>query len=190
MKKIIAITAVAVSMLTSSALAKTEGNYASANLLYNRTSFNYQNESNKTSNGAGIGFGYKYAFNFDKIFIAPGVFVEKNNINSDVGPDKINIKNRYGFKADLGYDLEDNLSVYLVGGLSFLNYRTSSEFDGSLSNRSKSSLFYGAGISHDYSKNISFSLEYNTQSLSLKDRAGDKIKTDNNTVKIGLNYKF
>jgi opacity protein-like surface antigen len=181
--------------ISSVALAKTEGNYFSGSIIYNRASLNQGSSGTNdinykdTANAAGFGVAYKRAFNYNNIFIAPGVFAEKNNLKSTVGSTTVNIKNRYGFKADLGYDLENDLAIYLTGGLSFLSYKTTNDA-GKESDNARSSWFYGAGIRQDYSENVSFDLEYNTQSFSALTMSSHKVKVDDNTVKIGLNYKF
>lgn len=187
MKKTLLITALLLSAASTS-FAKTEGNYGSVGVLFNRASLN-QGTTNDSINNAGVALGYKHAINFNNAFIAPGVFWENNNLKSNIGTTNVNLKNRYGFKVDLGYDLEDDLAVYLTGGLSFLNVETANA-SGKKSSSAKSDFFYGVGISHDYSKKVTFSLEYNTQDFDLKVASGSKIKVTDNIVKVGLNYKF
>ncbi len=178
----------------SSAFAKTEGNYGSVAVLYNRIELGQltsTSNTTKTTNSAGMGLGYKHAFNFDGIFVAPGVFGERTNIKSSINDvDEVNLKYRYGFRADVGYDIEDDLAVYLTGGLAFMNTKTVTQ-EGTISHRTKSAPFYGVGISHEYSKKTSFFLEYQTQTYSLA-AAGEsnRIKVDNNIVKVGMSYKF
>ncbi len=194
MKKIIFITAAASIISMSSAFAKTEGNYGSVAVLYNRIELGQltsTSNTTKTTNSAGMGLGYKHAFNFDGIFVAPGVFGERTNIKSSINDvDEVNLKYRYGFRADVGYDIEDDLAVYLTGGLAFMNTKTVTQ-EGTISHRTKSAPFYGVGISHEYSKKTSFFLEYQTQTYSLA-AAGEsnRIKVDNNIVKVGMSYKF
>lgn len=191
MKKLL-ITSAVLAIISSSAFAKTEGNIATLSAIYNRTTLSTSQSggsSEKATNGGGFGIGYKYAFNQNGFFLAPGIFFEKNNIETSIGSDNINIQNRYGFKADLGYDLEDDLAIYVTGGVSFFKY-TSGNATGSLSERSRSNTFYGMGLSHDYSEKVTFNLEYNTESLSLKTINSGKLGTDHNTVKVGISYKF
>lgn len=190
MKKFLLLTIVAATISTTS-FAKTEGDYLSVAVLYNRADFSVNSSTQKTTNGGGMALGYKHAFSFGKVFVAPGVFAENNNLKvALVDGTNVNIKNRYGFKADIGVDLEDDLAIYFVSGVSFLNYSVENSTSKN-SGHGRSDFFYGAGISHDYSQNVSFSLEYNTQSFNVKDSTkSTKVKVDNNIVKIGLNYKF
>lgn len=196
MKKLILITSLVTIFATSSASAKTEGHSASLDLLATKAHFRFKNngaDTFKDRAAGGLGIGYKYAFNFDGVFLRPGVFLEKNNLeykSTFATVPSVNINNRYGAKVDVGYDIDKDLSVYVVGGVSFLNYDVTTAST-KKSSSSKSDLFYGIGISHDYSEKVAFNLEYNTQSFNLKQsNGGTKIPVDLSVIKIGMNYKF
>ncbi len=196
MKKIIAITSLVAIFAAPQAFAKTEGNYASADVLYNRGKFS-ERQSNgsyikSNSDDAGWGLSYKHAFNRDKTFVAPGVFGEINNskVNvNDTARTTIDLRNRYGLVVNAGYDLEDDLAAYLVGGWSFFNYKSNNN-NGEVIHHGTSSWFYGVGLRADYSERVSFSLEYNTQTAHIKGASVSKSEVDYDTVKLGLNYKF
>ncbi len=202
MKKIIFTALISSFLFCTNAFSKTEGNYVSGSVLYNKTKVK-QDETvevfggntrvihrDARSDSAGVGIAYRYAFNHNGFFLAPGIFAEKNNSKSLIGSSSLNIQNRYGLKADLGYDLEDDLAIYVVGGVSYLKYRLSDSLESRSSNASNS-FFYGIGLSHDYSNRVSFNIEYNTQKFKINGLEGDeKIRINNDVVKIGLAYKF
>lgn len=186
----------------STSYAKTEGNYAGLNLTQTRVSF-YQKYTDtdkingavvkpsfsETKNNIGVGFNYKYAFNFNKIFIAPGVFFDylnskangKDSSENDYGFNdhgsqiRVKAKNRYGVKIDFGYDINETLAPYFTLGRSYISYNTQNptlDFDGnSISNvRSTraNAWIYGAGLNVNYNDNYSFNVEYNRQSFLAK----------------------
>ena len=194
-KKLLAVVSVAAVISASSAFAKTEGNYFGVDILNTRPTLSYDKvQGSSVKNTFGAGLSYKHAFNFDGLFVAPGAFVERNNTkvdNSSLAHGSIN--NRYGVKADLGYDLNKDLAVYAVGGLSFLKYSITDSDGGKQASRGTPNFFYGVGISHEYSENVNFSLEYNTQTLEVKTRrlaSVNKVKADINVIKAGVSYRF
>jgi opacity protein-like surface antigen len=217
MKKFIALAALLATLATSSALAKTEGNYVGIDVL--RTSdkhkFKYDENNNGILNTAkfngtassGIGINYKHAFNFNQIFLAPGVFFDKLGTNSQFYDAKLKSNYRYGAKLDLGYDITDNFAVYFTNGLSNLNYSVSGntyEFNektyqddvsGSFKkSRSKLGYVYGAGLSYKIAQNLAVNFEYNAQSLTLKPKVGEgfdvKVASTIRVAKVGLLYNF
>ncbi len=199
MRKIILAASLAVIFAGQSALAKTEGHSVSVNILNTNAKYRFDRfingnhiQSFEDSSHNGIGFDYKYAYNFDGVFIRPGVFFDRTNIeyrSSSTLIPAIKIDNRYGFKTDIGYDLEEKLSVYIVGGMSFLDYSITNS-SGKNSSRAKSDFFYGAGISYDYSKKVSFGLEYNFQNLNLQPVSSSTVPVDLRVLRIGMSYKF
>lgn len=185
MKKIILISAVS-SMIAVSAFAKTEGDYGSVNWTYNRAQFG---SDDKTVSASGVGIELKHAFNQDKIFLAPAIFAEWNHLNRDVNSTNVTINNRYGAKLNLGYDFNDDVALYIVGGYSFLNYRTNSPA-GAKTDRAKGDLFYGIGLTQSLNKDWALNFEYNYQEFDLSNSEGQRISTNYDTVKLGMNYKF
>jgi opacity protein-like surface antigen len=197
---------------------RTQGHYVGADLVgaqvkfHERNSKNYGTSGNSMPSysryGLGAGLNYKYAFNFDRLFIAPGVFVEQNNASAKGhGNDflyRIDIKNRYGIKTDVGYDLTDTIAPYITGGYSQISYRTRNYWDGNptvttIKNSVASDWFYGVGLKVNYTSNISFNVEYNRQSFLAKTSLeGDsstyqyisKFKTNLDIVKVGLSYQY
>ena len=67
MKKLLIITSLITSIATSSALAKTEGNYVSGNIQYNKVNLTQQQDGSlpnqRKEDAVGFSVGYKHAFN-------------------------------------------------------------------------------------------------------------------------------
>ena len=84
-KKLLAVASLVAILSASNVFAKTEGNYVGVDLL--RTSVDAQYEPTNGykkfgNNGIGVGLHYNHAFNHKGMFLAPGVFVEKNAVTS------------------------------------------------------------------------------------------------------------
>lgn len=185
MKKIILISAVA-SMIAASAFARTEGDYGSVNWTYNHVELGGEERS---VSGSGVGVELKHAFNQNNVFLAPAIFGEWTSLNRTVGSTKGTIHNRYGAKVNLGYDFTDDFAIYVLGGYSFINYRTNSPA-GERTDHAKGDLFYGVGLTQNLNPDWAVNLEYNYQEFDLKTADRSRISTNYNTVKLGLNYKF
>ena len=208
---------------------KTQGHYFGVSgvlnkLIYHEESstFNTPKESIKPSssgNGTGMGVSYKYALNFNDFFIAPGFFYEKLNTSvngsTKAYPDpennfaKVDIKNRYGFFADVGYDFNQFISPYFIAGYSWARYTTGNgilyktpeekESQSAIKNSTAGSYVYGIGIKTAYNQNISFNFELQTQSIEMKTNTNLPLndygyqanyKGRLNTLKLGAFYNF
>ena len=208
------------SLLSIQAQAKTEGSYAGIDLLRTNATFNERYTDNQegtadfpaatvatnvkpsfSGHGYGIGVNYKYALNFNRFFIAPGVFAERNNNKFQGTRGKsLSINNRYGVKADFGYDVTDKIAPYFTSGYSLVNYRTVTDMDGiylgSL-NGNAGDWFYGLGLKFSLTNNIAMNLEYNTQNFAAKINVPNNdieysgiYKTRLDVLKLGLSYRF
>ncbi|NBV06074.1 MAG: hypothetical protein EBS06_02420 [Proteobacteria bacterium] len=221
MKKAFLIAALSFFAIQNSALAKTEGSYIGIDLLNSKAKFveKYTNDNNKneasntphhSNSGYGAGLHYNYAINFGGLFISPGVLLEQNNVKVngysnntiDIDSQRLQIKNRYGIKSDIGYDFTDKFSVYATGGYAYISYRTKdySDLDGKVTgikNGIGGSWFYGAGIKIDCDKTSSVNLEFNTQNFSAKTKIinsylnlSARYQTRLDVVKVGYSYRF
>ncbi len=197
MKKLIAIASLAAIFTTSSASAKTEGNYVGVDVLKASVKNNYKGDEGYygkiKDDSIGLGLSYKHAFNYNQIFLAPSVFFDKlglEAIDSDDG--SISLDYRYGAKLDLGYDFTEEFSLYATSGISNVSYKIN--WPGvAKKNDSQSGYLYGVGASYKFSKDISLNLEYNRQSLDLNTpdnssigKAESKLKV----MKVGVSYSF
>ncbi len=145
MKKTLSSIIIVISLFSSQAYAKTEGNYLGFNISRNTQKIKststlasdnrvgidrFYNHSNKNSK-YGFGFNYKYAFNFNNFFVAPEIAFDllNNEINSSIirqynsyFSQKIKLKNAISLKANLGYDFSDQLAFYIPLGISKIGY--------------------------------------------------------------------
>lgn len=199
-KKLLAAASVAVAVAaSSSAFAKTEGHYAGVNIVRSDSGSQYiyggVNVTNKFNDrGIGAGLDYRYAFNMNNFFIAPGLFVEKNNIKTRESTDEmtstISINYRYGLKANIGYDVTDEASVYFTNGLSNTLYKVDWKSDGEKSTGAIG-YFYGAGVAYNVTKEVAVNVEYNTQKIDLNTASvGAKVENTLSVVKLGVSYHF
>jgi len=201
MKKLILLTSLITIFTTSFALAKTEGNYLGIDLLQASADQRYLQNGKVANNykefddsSYGIGTGYKYAFNFDKIFISPGVFFENLGTKAaDKDGDNVLLNNRYGAKVDIGYDVSDKFSAYFTNGASNTSYKVDWKSVGRKKSGSKLDYFYGAGLAYKVSDKLVMNVEYNRQStvLDTPNLGGiNQVKADLNVIKVGLAYNF
>ena len=138
----------------------------------------------------------------------PGIIIEQNSFGNTAtkGTDKdaLKVKNRYGVKLDVGYDISDVVSPYLTAGYAAVTYKsTSSAMAGddivtAINNNVATSGFFGAGMRFAFSKNVSMNVEYNSQKFTAKSAIPEgatylksyKQKGRLDTVKVGLSYNF
>ncbi len=158
----------------------------------------------------GMGLNYKYAVNFDGLFVAPEIFVEQNSFGNkgsqNPETDALQIRNRYGFKTNIGYDINDYVAPFINVGYAATQYNsTSAAYDNSntqilnASHRgTASSVTLGGGIKFSLSKNVALNCEYNYQKFHTKSQVNNTINyiqkykqiARSDIVKIGLSYQF
>ena len=215
MKKTLSLIVVLISLLSSQAYAKTEGNYvgiiASRNIVKikntstlasdNEEGLNkFYNQSNKNSK-YGFGFNYKYAFNFNNFFVAPEVSYESlnNEINSGFFDEsdnyfsqKLKLKNAITLKSNLGYDINDQLAFYVPVGISKFGYdiETTDVFGVhrkfTKKSNNQSAIFIGFGLSYEPVKNWILNLEYNKYQ-NFKLTSVEKATNDGGTINAKTN---
>ena len=222
MKKFFAVTSAIATLITSqAALANTQGSYLGMDALSTKTTFFVrQNLSGETyaynqipSNSHtsyGFGLNYKYAFNFNDFFIAPGLILEQNSVRGSrvdgIDEERLQVRNRYGVKADFGYDISKTIAPYLTIGYAEVSYKTrGSGVDSgdnlvtAVNNGQSGNWFGGAGVKFDIGHNFALNLEYNyqrikanttvpTQATYYIDKTSFMTRLD--IVKLGLSYNF
>ncbi|MES2962005.1 MAG: hypothetical protein V4694_06435 [Pseudomonadota bacterium] len=205
--------------------SRTEGSYAGIDVFGTRTTLNvtngyvpgvcagqdcvYAEKPALSNNSYGVGLTYKYAFNFDKFFIAPGIFLEQNNHQAVSGTDgdlkRLHIKNRYGIRSDFGYDI-GRFAPYLTIGYAEVAYKSRSggyDIDDNrvsvIKNGVNGNVFYGAGLKVNLTSSLSLNTEYNFQRFAPKTTLSpltqdyavkEAFRARMDTVKVGLYYKF
>ena len=185
-------------------------------------SWNLSNYVAKYDNGIvnyAAGLNYKYAMNFDRFFVAPGIFFEKHSSNStqriepkynngNTTGNRLRVNDRFGARVDLGYDLTKNISPYVAVGYAGVSYRSNfASVDGVLDSNffqtKKGTAFspiYGIGLNVDVTENISLNTEYNIQHFIAKvtvhpeafDEAYERntLRAKLEAFKIGASYRF
>lgn len=187
-KKLLAVASVVTAIASSSAFAKTEGNYVGVDLLGTRakTIDVVDGTGRKNNIDAGIGVNYKYAVNFDNFFIAPGVFYNYNNAEAKKGDVKSRLDYSYGVKADVGYDLTNQFATFVSFG--FQENRNQDEIVGFGKERSTNEAYsYGVGVKYSLTKDVDAVLAY--EYIDYKDS-----QTPNSfnpeVLRLGATYKF
>ncbi len=169
----------------------------------------------------GWGLNYKYAFNvgdsldclcvenvpsiLEQVFIAPGLIFEVNNVKAR-SSNKVNsnteltVKNRYGAKLDIGYDVHDLFAPYFTLGYVGIYYKTINSAritdNGETKIANLYDWYYGMGFKANYNKNISLNFEYNRERFKAKTTT-DGYKNYSalfistlEEVKMGVAYRF
>lgn len=197
-------------------ISKTQGHFINLDVVYTRASFNerftrntsllptntkphYQNE------GYGAAISYKYAMNYKGIFLAPGVFAEHNgtqvNGTESNARERLDIEERFGVKADLGYDVTSRFAPFITGGYGKVKYTTKnfSPTRTFLREASNHDWYYGAGVKIRLNDSWSLNAEYNRQSFLAKTLVVlsnpvahylSYYKTTLDIGKVGLSYNF
>lgn len=111
-------------LLASSSYAKTEDRYIGVDV----SRFNVMDKSTSPRNSQispAFGLNAKYAVNFNNVFIAPGIFayfnITKDKESGYGYTFNRSVKNCYGIKADLGYDLTDKFVLYATGSFAIVD---------------------------------------------------------------------
>ena len=203
MKKLIAVTSM-ITAITSSAFAKTEGHYVGADISSVHTNNIYLTDGANTpdyrrfkDNSVGFGVNYKHAFNFDRVFIAPGVFFDHLDSKAvDQDEDTMKVNHRYGAKLDVGYDVTDTFAAYVSAGVDRVNYTMDWKSQGKDKTDSKTGILFGVGLAYQICKDFTVNVEYNTQTIQPitpydeTSYAINEVKTRIDVTKIGVSYHF
>lgn len=190
MKKLLIVTTIIGSLMSSMAFAKTEGNYVGLDIL--NTNFESYDSYNEKHDGRdfGLGLNYKHAINFDSFFIAPGVFYNFNNVEisyKDKDGDSYNDKLRYsyGINLDLGYDINDKFATFASVGYVESRINHNAIWSNTQSDLTEESILYGFGVKYSATDLIDVNLSYEYFSY---DSADNNLDVD--VLKIGASYKF
>ncbi|MBP7710290.1 MAG: outer membrane beta-barrel protein [Rickettsiales bacterium] len=192
-------------MLTASpALAKTEGNYLGVYGMLAKASPKDTSDTNgqvskDSTRRVRLGFNYQHAFNLNNFFVSPEVFVEalelQNNATASSSGDKLEINSRYGFKANVGYDVNEKFSPYVTLGRGVVEY-SSQKTDTTTGDEVKkmsaqSGTIYGLGANFHINESLTANLEYNKQNVGLNQALDEgKYKTDITSLRFGVAYHF
>ena len=223
MKKIYIISAVLFSLFATAAAEAKDGAYVGGDLALSNAVYRYKNKNNSTASadtnaqykidGEGIGFGlvagYKKSLN-QKTFVAPELFYDYlntstksyfHNYNDTAGGfnaanDTMDLRSRYGIKANFGYNLTDKFSPYVTLGLAQVQYinRWPSEASFGVATteaKIETAPIYGIGALFSVNDNWSVKTEINQQKLHLQyfdDRGTSNVTL--RVLKVGAVYNF
>lgn len=193
MKKLFICFTASLALISSLAMAKTEGNSVQLNLINTTAEFSGQGLS-IDGDDIGIGVAYKNTIALENnIYIAPGAFYDFNNseisqaivVGGQRSTSTFEAEYSYGLGADLGYNVNNQVAIF--ANVSFIQARVSGSFaiNGVVTqsgNQTDEGISYGLGAEYAIDKKISAVLSYNTTEL-----------TDNfdiETIKLGVAYNF
>ena len=102
---------------------------------------------------------------------------------------------RYGTNLNVGYDINDKISIYGIIGTGIIKYKAINESTLNFvkEDKSKFRAKYGFGIGYDISISWKINLEYNIQSLNLNINDGINNKCFKNKIEalnFAIIYKF
>lgn len=105
--------------------------------------------------------------------------------------DDIELKNRYGVKANIGMAILPRITPFLTFGMSKVSYGSNVYSSGHTLSKSELSPLYGVGILVDLPLNISVKASYDYQSLNMNyAESGSKIRSHLGVAKLGMIYNF
>lgn len=209
MKKTLSLVAVAASLIFLSQANAKDGVYVGADLVTSNAKFKYastgssgssaQKKVDGTSFGAGVTVGYKRSFN-SGAFIAPELFYDYLNSstqdyyynNPRYKQDSLELRSRYGAKANLGYNFSDKFSAYATYGLAAVDHVDNFPTRPSSQGKWKTAAIYGFGAVFNINENWGIKAEFNTQRFNVPYSydAGVMSKVRLNVLKTGLVYSF
>jgi len=205
--------------ISSGANARTVGNYIGIDLIQTTLRFSSDKKfTDKTINSGftnpvaktSYGFQYGYAVNILGLFVAPTLIYEFNDARNlfnrtaqyaevrkdHYGKGFAKIKERYGAKLNIGYDITNNLGVYGLVGYAVNNYSSYNSIyydkyyqEGKLSenpwattNGKKTAPFFGGGLKIKIYNYWSINAEYNFTKFKIKTNAKTQQINDNTVI--------
>lgn len=205
MKKLLITSTLVGSLISSVAMAKTEGLYLGIDALATRYEANVGDgtiitENNQDDVSAGVGGNIKFAINMGGFFIAPGAFFNYNNasVSETYVSDNVKIREEleysYGGKADIGFDITDKFAVF--GTIGYQKNEHEREVtilgDKDRSNFESDALIYGGGLKVSVSDHVDLSVAYEYVDYNGDEDDNDVGADSNNpqVAKVGVAFKF
>jgi opacity protein-like surface antigen len=194
MKKLFITTTIIGSLLSSIALAE---NKHSLGLEFSEISVE-QEYGDATYLGSDkkilptIRYGYK--FQFDKFFVKPSASyaigsIEIKDTDDNNTNDKSTISQLITIEGDLGYDINNKLSVFGTLGLASSKYER--DQSGNTDSATNTGVLFGFGVEYDISDSFSINTKYqNTTIVTPVTNSSDDYKNDIDMIKVGASYNF
>jgi opacity protein-like surface antigen len=207
MKKILSLIVVSLLLITSKANAK-DGAYVGVDLLASHAQYKLHNlyslgQSRVDSNydiGVGASVGYKKSFN--QFFVTPEIFYDYLNSSTkdyhhNIAPydqDTMEIRSRYGVKANFGYDFTNKFSGYLSYGMAMVDHLDNFPSVNDSLGKWQTAAIYGVGSIYNISNNWGIKTEFNSQRFNTRYQyyggPSTTSKVRLNVLKVGLVYLF
>ena len=183
MKKLFICFTASLALLSSLAMAKTEGNSVGVNLVETKSELSGSGFSFEGSD-IGVGLDIKHAISLENVasglYIAPAAFFELNNARVTATGTGFNTtadtNNSFGLGFDLGYDINNQVAVF--ANTSWVQARTS----GFQENFNDEGISYGFGLKYNVNDQVAAVVSYNTVELN------DFYDID--TIKLGAAFRF
>ena len=200
MKKLFITATVIGSVLSSLAMAKTEGNYVGVDVISTQVGLTDLSDKFFRYSETSAGVNYKYAFNFNNFFVAPGLFYNHNGVKavSAENTDSLvqELKYSYGVKLDLGYDINDKVAAFVTVGHSenrlHFSYNTSGVVN-EAENATEEAFLYGIGAKYSVTDHLDLNVGYEISQYGMSNNltnTTDKFSPDYKVAKFGASYKF
>lgn len=208
MKKNLSLIIVSLILLTSKANAK-DGIYVGADLLASHAKYKFDSlysvgeERRIDSNydiGVGVSAGYKKSFN--KFFVTPEIFYDYLNSRArdyhhnivPYGQDTMEIRSRYGSKANFGYDFTNKFSAYLGYGVAMVDHLDNFPSVNDSRGKWQTAAIYGIGSIYNINDNLGIKTEFNSQRFNTRYQYYEGPSTTSkvrlNVLKVGMIYSF
>lgn len=207
MRKILPLIIASLMLFTSKANAK-DGFYVGADLLASHAKYKIDDQyslgqGRVDSNydiGVGVSAGYKKSF--DKFFVTPEIFYDYLNSSTKdyyhttvpYGQDTMEIRSRYGSKANFGYDFTNKFSAYLSYGVAMVDQIDNFPSVNDSRGKWQTAAIYGIGSIYNINDKWGIKTEFNSQRFNTRYQyyQGETItsKVRLNVLKIGAVYLF
>ena len=170
--------------LTSVSANAKDGVYAGADVLWSNAKHKYLNRIaadtrdgqsvDDSSIGGSVDLGYKMSFG--EAFLAPEIFYDYLNSSSkgfhyvdgaNNRQDSLELKDRYGAKLNVGYNIFSKLSGFVSVGVANTDYNNRRPSIGSSYGSSKLAPIYGVGFSYGLTENIALRTSYDYQQFNV-----------------------
>lgn len=154
-------------------------------------------DDNKINYGLNAGFRLDCKLDCGNLYQSVELFYDNLNLTSsrfespNAVNDHIKIRNRYGAKINLGFEVVPNVIPFLTVGLTNVSYNNNGTSGNINISRHEITPIYGAGLLVDIAHGVSLKASYDYQKFDIpSNQPGAKIQTNLGVAKVGLVYNF
>ena len=183
--------------------------YVGADALFSNARYQAKNSSTTSGPKNGgvqekdkMGYGVNAGVRVDLLTLLASAELFYDNINSSSrnfnsatnqinSSDSININNRYGAKANVGFAILPRITPFLTYGLANVSYSSNVLSNNHSVTKSELAPLYGVGIVFDLPLGVSVKAAYDYQQLNMRyAETGSKIRTHLGVARLGVIYNF